>query len=79
MVTDSKELPINLSGTEQSPLRYSTCNNIYPKYDKEDGEAYDFEQFSIYCAPLYELVYNTEVRKVYQTIHIFVQGDTTEA
>ena len=39
---------------------------------------YDFKQLSINCVLLAGLTYKTDVRKVHQLIHVFVQGETAE-
>ena len=65
-------------GQNGVPLRYVIRENSELNYNGEDDEVYDFEQLPINCAPLFGIVYKTNVRKVHQLIHAFVKGETTE-
>ena len=68
----------NIMGQNGAPLIHVIHKNIEPSYNEEDEKAYGFEQLSINCAPLSVLIYNTDVGKVYQLIHGFLQGETAE-
>ena len=57
-------------------LRYVICEKPYPNYDGEYNKY--FEQLYISCDTLSGLVYKTDVCKLNQLIHRFVQGDTSE-
>ena len=57
-------------------LRYVICEKPYPNYDGEYNK--DFEQLYISCDTLSGIVYKTDVCKLNQLIHRFVQGDTSE-